>query len=118
MFKKIVLVVDDVGINRLLPGMMLRPFGIEVHECSSGTSALAYLKENIVELVLLDISMPILSGMDVLRKIKENPKLKSVRVLAYTAYADPEDQHALMMQGFDGVIIKPLKFDVLVRFMK
>ena len=110
---KKILVVDDIGINRLLPGMMLRPLGFEVHECSDGAMALEYLKQQQMHVVLLDISMPVISGMDVLRAIKAMPERPLV--FAYTAYADPSGEYALQQQGFDAVLIKPLSFDALLK---
>jgi CheY-like chemotaxis protein len=69
MKSKSVLVVDDKGINRLLPGLILRPFGWTVHETDSGLDVLSMLKKFDVACVLLDISMPDISGLDVLKNI-------------------------------------------------
>ena len=65
---KAILVVDDNGINRLLPGLILRPFGWEVHEVDGGAAALEILKTVQVSCVLLDISMPEVSGRDVFER--------------------------------------------------
>lgn len=105
---KTVLVVDDNGINRLLPGLILRPFGWTVHEVDGGAAALEILKNIQVSCVLLDISMPEVTGRDVLRGLKADEQLKELKIVAYTAYAELKDVENLLAEGFDGVLIKPL----------
>jgi len=105
---KSILVVDDVAINRLLPGLILRPFGWSVYESSGGLGALSVMAEVQVSCVLLDISMPDVSGLDVLADLRRNSAFKKVRFIAYTAYAQMEDVSYLISLGFDFVLIKPL----------
>ena len=107
MKSKSILVVDDKGINRLLPGLILRPFGWTVHEVESGLDILNKLKKLEVMCVLLDISMPDISGLEVLKKIRAS-QYRDVKVIAYTAYASDDDKDHLMGLGFDAVLIKPL----------
>jgi len=68
--QKTILVVDDNGSNRLVPGLILRPFGFTVLESSSGQEAIDMLLHVEVSGVLLDIQMPGLSGLEVLRRIR------------------------------------------------
>ena len=105
---KTILVVDDNGINRLVPGLILRPFGWDVREVSGGQEAIDILETVRFSCVLLDISMPEVGGMDVLRFIRANDRLSSMTVVAYTAYAQSEDVSRLCAAGFDAVLIKPL----------
>ena len=108
MKSKSILVVDDKGINRLLPGLILRPFGWTVHEVDSGLNVLPMLKNLDVACVLLDISMPDISGLDVLKNIRASSGYGSIKVIAYTAYATHDDTDHLLGLGFDAVLIKPL----------
>ncbi len=108
MKSKSILVVDDKGINRLLPGLILRPFGWTVHEVDSGLNVLPVLKNLDVACVLLDISMPDISGLDVLKNIRASSGYGSIKVIAYTAYATHDDTDHLLGLGFDAVLIKPL----------
>lgn len=116
---KSILVVDDNGINRLLPGLILRPFGWTVHEVAGGLEALSLLKDVQVSCVLLDISMPDVSGLELLGDFKKDPSLEGVKIIAYTAYAKTEDIEHLTGLGFDAVLIKPITsrglLDVLSR---
>lgn len=105
---KTILVVDDNGINRLLPGLILRPFGWVVHESENGLGALQMLKSIDVCCVLLDISLPDVSGLEILDDLRSDKDLQSLTIVAYTAYATVEDIAHLKERGFDAVLIKPL----------
>jgi CheY-like chemotaxis protein len=105
---KTILVVDDNGINRLLPGLILRPFGWDVYESEGGVDALDILKNTSISCVLLDISMPEVSGLDVVAELRRDARFDNLIIIAYTAYAQLEDVSSLLGLGFDGVLIKPL----------
>ena len=106
---KTILVVDDNGSNRLVPGLILRPFGFTVLESASGQEAIELLLHVSVSGVLLDIQMPGLSGLEVLQHIRSDPRHKKTKVIAYTAYASAADVGDLIAQGFDAVLLKPIK---------
>lgn len=105
---KSILVVDDNGINRLLPGLILRPFGWAVYEAENGLDALMQLKTLDVACVLLDISMPDISGLEVLDGLRHEGAFQDLKVVAYTAYATDSDISHLKIRGFDAVLIKPI----------
>lgn len=115
---KSILVVDDNGINRLLPGLILRPFGWDVYEADGGLAALEILKIIHISCVLLDISMPEVSGLEVLKDLRRDRNLQALKVIAYTAYAQPEDIERLLTLGFDAVLIKPLTSVKLLDVLK
>ncbi len=115
---KKILVVDDNGINRLLPGLILRPFGWEVHEVDGGLAAQEILSKTTFACVLLDISMPGVSGLDVLRTLRANKKFQDLKIIAYTAYAQQDDIARLLALGFDAVLIKPLTSAKLLAILK
>jgi two-component system, cell cycle response regulator DivK len=103
-----ILVVDDNGINRLLPGLILRPFGWDVYEVEGGLAALEILKTKNISCVLLDISMPGVSGIDVLEDLRRDKRYQALKIVAYTAYAEVKDVERLLEIGFNAVLIKPL----------
>lgn len=105
---KSILVVDDNGINRLLPGLILRPFGWTVYESENGLDALEQLKTLDVACILLDISMPDISGLEVLDDLRNEKIFETLKIVAYTAYATEDDISHLISRGFDSVLIKPL----------
>ncbi len=117
MKSKSILVVDDKGINRLLPGLILRPFGWTVHETDSGLDVLSVLKDSDVACVLLDIAMPDISGLDVLKNIRASSVFGGIKVIAYTAHATHDDTDQLMGRGFDAVLIKPITSNQLLEIV-
>ncbi len=105
---KSILVVDDNVISRLLPGLILRPFGWSVYESDGGLDALEKLKNLKVSCVLLDISMPQITGIEVLKSIRNNKEYDELVIVAYTAFATDDDVSKFKQSGFDEVLIKPL----------
>ena len=107
------LVVDDIPANRLIAEAMLKQLGWSVLLASDGREALRVLNANSLDLVLLDISLPGMSGMEVCQRIRENMALVDLPVIANTAHAQPEDRRSFIASGFDDVLIKPVNRDTL-----
>ncbi len=103
------LVVDDVMLNRKLAIAFFTRLGWEAYETDGGTAALQWLADQTpVDLILLDISMPDLSGEEVCRQLRANPAWASVKIVAYTAHAGQADIDRFLANGFDAVLIKPI----------
>jgi CheY-like chemotaxis protein len=109
-----VIVVDDNHTNRLLPGLFLRPLGHEVQECDSAAQALAWLADHACDLVLLDISMPTVSGLQLCQQLRQLAHLQHLKIVAYTAHAMPEEVQLLESSGFDKVLLKPIRSQELL----
>ena len=103
-----VLVVDDNPINRLLPVTWLSRAGHQAEECASGFEALERLGLGHYDAVLLDLSMPGLSGTEVCRTLRASPEHADMRIVAYTAHLQPELVSGFQEAGFDAVLIKPV----------
>jgi len=110
---KCVLVVDDIPSNRMIARTMLEQQGWTVVTASDGREALEMLAATRCDLVLLDISMPGMSGMEVCQSIRAGVVNSSVPVIAYTAHAHPEDRRNFIASGFDEVLIKPVSTEKL-----
>jgi CheY-like chemotaxis protein len=108
------LVVDDNDVNRILASRLLGKAGWSVADVDCGEAALTYLQSEAVELVLLDVSMPTMSGQEVCRRIREG-RLggDGIKVAAYTAHAMPEEIQEFLDCGFDTVLLKPMSKDRL-----
>ena len=102
------LVVDDHPTNRLLATTMLKKLGWTVDEACSGEEALAKAAAASFRLVLLDISMPGLSGEETCARLRSSPHGNQLYILAYTAHAFQEDIAKLLAAGFDNVLVKPI----------
>jgi CheY-like chemotaxis protein len=105
-----VLIIDDDAVNRRLAQVMFQKLGWEVATLDSGEQALLHLATYDYELVLLDISMPGMNGLDVCQHIRADPRLMALRVVAYTAHVLLEEQQRFLAGGFDEVLLKPISF--------
>jgi CheY-like chemotaxis protein len=103
-----VLVAEDNAVNRELLRELLEIRGYHVVEACDGQEALSALEQAQPDLLLLDISMPVLDGYAVIRKIRENPGLAELPVVAVTAYAMRGDRERILNSGFNGYLSKPI----------
>jgi CheY-like chemotaxis protein len=104
-----VLIAEDNAVNRELLRELLEGRGYTVVEACDGQEALQMIEEAQPELLLMDIGMPVLDGFAVIRRIRENPRLALLPVVAVTAYAMRGDKEKILKSGFDGYLSKPLK---------
>ena len=105
---KRILVADDDAANRLLVREVLSPLNHEIVEAGDGREALEKIREDLPDLVLLDIQMPKLDGFAVLKEIRKDSRLAAIRVIALTALAMPGDRGKTLEAGFDGHMPKPI----------
>ena len=105
---RLALVVDDQPTNRLLASTLLKRRGWTVLEAESGEAALALSGEHAFRLVLLDISMPGLSGEETCICLRALANGQSVIIIVYTAHVFSEDRTRLLGGGFDDVLVKPI----------
>jgi two-component system cell cycle response regulator DivK len=109
----VVLVIEDDENNLLVATDLLMMVGLQhIHTSTSGKEGLA-LAATLprLDLILLDIQLPQEDGYAILKRIREHPQLKAVRVAAVTANVMPQDEVRARNAGFDGFIGKPLDFD-------
>jgi len=109
-----ILVVDDDEINRKVAGLFLQRMGWKTDQASSAFEALEQLQQHEYHCVLLDISMPGMSGIELCLHLRGNPRWHDLRLIAYTAHAMSDEQEAILQTGFDAIVTKPLTRDSLV----
>ena len=114
---KYVLIVDDHPMNRTLAAVLLRGTGWVCDQAGSGREALEKLKTHPFDCVLLDISMPDMSGDEVCKQIRASETLRHLRVIAYTAHTMKEEQDQILAAGFDALLIKPINRAVLLEML-
>jgi type IV pilus assembly protein PilB len=103
-----VLVVDDQPANLALVRRILEPAGYEIYEARSGAETLALAQEKVPDLILLDMHLPDLHGLDVMRRLREEPRSADIRIVAMSALATPEDRGLWLQAGCAGYIEKPI----------
>jgi two-component system, cell cycle response regulator DivK len=99
--------VDDSPDNRMLVRAILED-AYEVVDYESGVDALAGLAASLPDVVLLDISLPQMDGREVLLRIRDDPRLSSLPVIAFTAHAMAGDREKYLALGFDDYVTKPI----------
>jgi CheY-like chemotaxis protein len=108
-----VLIAEDNPVNRELLRELLESRGYSVTEACNGQEAVRQIEKVRPDILLLDLDMPVLDGFGTVRKIRENPSLASLPVLAVTAYAMQGDREKVLASGFDGYLSKPIQSGVL-----
>lgn len=109
-----VLVVDDFPTMRRIVKNLLKQIGFEnIDEAEDGMQALQKLKKDKYGLVVSDWNMPNMEGIDLIRKIRQDPQLKDTPFLMVTAEAEKEKVIEAIKSGVDNYIVKPFTAEVL-----
>lgn len=110
---RMIAVVEDNADNRLLVQAMLED-QFQVVEYEDGQEALEGLRTERPDLVLLDISLPGMDGLEILREIRADGRLRDLPVIALTAHAMAGDRERFLDAGFDGYLTKPIMDEELL----
>ena len=104
----VILVVDDTPVDRLIAKLVLEASGHTVHEAQTGEDALQCMRQQPLHLVLIDMYMPGMSGLQLVERMRAEPLLAKLPVVFYTAWHDEfETEHALRSYGY-AVLAKPI----------
>ena len=103
-----ILVIDDNATNRKLASLALRADGFQVSIAADGESGLAAVRAEHPALVYCDIQLPGIDGLEVTRRIKDEPGTSGTVVIALTAFAMPADEEQAVEAGCDGFLAKPI----------
>ncbi len=110
-----VLVIDDNRKTADALTQMLKVLGLEARPAYGASQAITLLGHALPDLVLLDINMPGLSGLEVLAYLRREPRLYQVPVVVITADEQPETRQQALQAGAQGFLVKPITLDVLER---
>ncbi len=109
------LVVEDNEDNRVIYGTILRKLGFTVTEVADGESGIAIAQDDPPELVLMDVGLPRMDGVEATRLLKADPRTAHVPVVALTAHALATEKQRALNAGVDGYLIKPIESGALLR---
>lgn len=105
---KTILIVEDNELNMQLFNDLLEAHDYKILQTRDGMEALRIVREHKPDLILMDIQLPEVSGLEVTKWIKEDTKLKSIPVIAVTAFAMKGDVEKILEGGCEAYIAKPI----------
>jgi len=103
-----ILVVDDNPVNQKLAQLTLRLAGYEVRTAADATEATAQVEDFCPRLILMDIQLPGIDGLELTRRFKADPATRDICIVALTAYAMKGDEQRVRAAGCDGYLAKPM----------
>lgn len=113
-----VLIVDDEPDNLEMVAATLTFFGATIQIAADGERCLACLTDFNPNLVLLDLSMPVMDGWETRARIRAQPDFQAVPIIALTAHAMAGDRERALAAGFDGYLSKPINVPTLMEDLK
>ncbi len=115
---KTVLIVEDNELNMKLFHDLLEAHGYNILEARTGPEALKMADEHRPDLILMDIQLPEVSGLEVTQKIKNNEQLVSIPIIAVTAFAMKGDEERIRQGGCEDYIAKPISVSTFLEKVK
>ena len=109
-----ILIVDDNPTNLKLARVLLTGVGYEVRTAEDAEAALRVLDSFTPRLILMDIQLPGIDGLELTRRLKLDPLRRDIVVVALTAYAMKGDEERMLAAGCDGYITKPIDVDRMI----
>ncbi|TKS59095.1 MAG: two-component system response regulator [Nitrospira sp.] len=103
-----ILLVEDNEVNRRLAGFLLRSQDYQVREAPSAKDAFEILKTEQVDLIVMDIQLPGMDGLEATTKLKAEPATANIPVIAVTSYAMAGDRDKALAAGCSGYVTKPI----------
>ncbi len=114
---KVCIVEDNTPIRKLFKTLLSKS-GFEVFDFSDGGSGLEWLKNNTVDLIILDILLPDINGTDLMQSVRAIEAHKNIAMVAITGFASTQDKEKFIELGFDAYLSKPINTATFVDDMK
>jgi two-component system cell cycle response regulator DivK len=115
---KTILVVEDNELNMKLFNDLLETQGYRVLQATSGAGVLEFVKKEKPDLILMDIQLPEISGLDVTKALKDDEEVKTIPVIAVTAFAMKGDEERIRESGCEGYLSKPIDIHQFLETVK
>jgi CheY-like chemotaxis protein len=113
-----VLLVEDNEDNLLIYSTILRHSGFTVLEARDGQAGIDMATSDLPGLILMDVSIPLIDGLEATRRLKADPKTKDIPIIALTAHALASDQQKAIEAGCDAYIAKPAEPRIVLNAVK
>jgi DNA-binding response OmpR family regulator len=113
-----ILTVDDSKTIRMIVKKAFKPYNCELFEGENGVEGLAIAAKELPDLIILDITMPVMTGIEMLGKLKAENDLKDIPVIMLTAESGKENVMQIVKMGVKDYIVKPFKGEQLIERAK
>ena len=112
---KTILIVEDNDLNMKLFNDVLEAQGYTILQSKDGMEALKMAREHLPDLILMDIQLPEVSGLEVTKWIKEDDRLRDIPIIAVTAFAMKGDEEKIREGGCEAYIPKPISVSMFIQ---
>jgi two-component system cell cycle response regulator DivK len=112
---ELILIVEDNEPNRKVARDLLQVHGYRTIEAETGEDAIVLAATRAPDLVVMDVHLPGMSGVDALAKLRAAPATRAIPVLAFTASVMPQDRSEIMAAGFDAFMSKPIDLEAFLQ---
>jgi DNA-binding response OmpR family regulator len=113
-----ILTVDDSKTIRMIVKKAFSPYNCDLFEGENGVEGLAIANKEKPDLIILDITMPVMTGIEMLEKLKSEKDLKDIPVIMLTAESGKENVMKIVKMGVRDYVVKPFKGDQLIERAK
>jgi two-component system cell cycle response regulator DivK len=113
-----ILVIEDMPANMKLATLLLRREGYEVLQATNAHDGIALAREHRPALILMDIQLPGMDGLDATRILKADQATRAIPVVALTAFAMKGDEDRILAAGCDGYVAKPIQYKLFLATVK
>ena len=113
-----ILIVDDNPANIKIIRVALTREGYDVRSAPDANKALAALESFRPDLVLMDIQLPGIDGLELTRRLKSDPSTREIKIIGFSAYATKADEERIIAAGCDGYILKPIDTRTLSKLIE
>lgn len=113
-----IMIVDDCPTTRKILSIYLKSKGFEVTTADNGLDAIEKLATQTVNMILTDLNMPYMDGIELTRTLRSDPVWSSLPILMVTTEADPEERTRALQAGANGYIVKPVTADSVTQNIK
>lgn len=113
-----IMIVDDCPTTRKLLGLYLRGKGYELVFAENGLDAIEKLARENISLILSDLNMPYMDGIELLRSVRSDPNLSHIPFLMVTTESDEEEKKRAIDSGANGYLVKPVTAEIILQNIK
>jgi CheY-like chemotaxis protein len=110
-----IVVIDDEEDSLMVAQIILDEYGANTHTATNGEEGIAVVRSSMPKFVISDLSMPVLDGWGLISKMKSDPDLKDIPVIALTAHAMIGDRERAVTVGFHNYLTKPLTVETFIQ---